>query len=575
MCGESGATAGLPGRGGGAGWRELFSTRMSESNEGIFEQDTPPATGRALKRLAIGAVVLVAAGVAAFFIHELRFAPKAAKKDYERAVADWAKAGLRDPLAPHAPVTPVPDAVNLLKVSPFDGLGVVGNPSGPAARWLKVDQFNFTKPQSPKPGSPRDHFGFDPAQHFVPATPPSKLIPKPAPGQTPARVFIETLEKEFPELTGMEVLVRERPELALPPMDWSTAPWTMPVLSFKYVRANSCVLTAYAGCRAIEGDGAPAATVVPVMLRYARAAGERGFLIDTMIANVVTKLSVPKLTRLALEKGLWTDEQIARVQTELARTRFSPALREALVEEMATGLKLAVGFAGQDPEADRLWAGLGGGNVQSGLANMGLGGIFPETKAWRNARTLLDRNRSILLCFDSKAGWDAAGLIAVHDAIALAEPGPDTELCDLAMPAYVKVLANCALTDCQLASAELGCALEHFRRKTGAYPETLDGLTPEFIAAIPGGIWKGQKLVYTRTAAGGYTLTWPGADLTDGFGGVQVDRTHPGPWDIEGHKIELPEFVTMFDTRMVTKAVARPVDVVWTMDAPPAAKKPE
>ena len=81
---------------------------------------------------------------------------------------------------------------------------------------------------------------------------------------------------------------------------------------------------------------------------------------------------------------------------------------------------------------------------------------------------------------------------------------------------------------------------------------------------LPGNIWAGHARTYTRTATG-YKLTWPASDYTDSFD--RTDTHHPGPWDIAGYKLELPDAITWFDTHTVTPGKP-PVDIVWEMRPP-------
>jgi hypothetical protein len=134
------------------------------------------------------------------------------------------------------------------------------------------------------------------------------------------------------------------------------------------------------------------------------------------------------------------------------------------------------------------------------------------------------------------------------------------------------VLCNAALTDAMVRSARLGCALELYRRTHGVYPEKLDALVPGFLPALPAPVWKGAPVAYARTAKGGYALTWPKGDKSAGLAVLNVEHTHPGPWEIFGESVELPATWRFLDSRKVTRATATPRDLVWEMDPPPERK---
>jgi hypothetical protein len=72
-----------------------------------------------------------------------------------------------------------------------------------------------------------------------------------------------------------------------------------------------------------------------------------------------------------------------------------------------------------------------------------------------------------------------------------------------------------------LDEARLACALERFRLKQGAYPATLEELTPGFVAEVPSDIYAHAPYRYERTDAGSFRLYSVGKDRHDDGG--QID----------------------------------------------------
>ncbi len=64
--------------------------------------------------------------------------------------------------------------------------------------------------------------------------------------------------------------------------------------------------------------------------------------------------------------------------------------------------------------------------------------------------------------------------------------------------------------------AQLACALELFRRARGAFPEKLDELVPDFIAAIPADLMDDAPMRYRRTPEGGFDLWSVAMNREDG-----------------------------------------------------------
>jgi hypothetical protein len=73
-------------------------------------------------------------------------------------------------------------------------------------------------------------------------------------------------------------------------------------------------------------------------------------------------------------------------------------------------------------------------------------------------------------------------------------------------PAFGFVAEKFVQTQSSIDLARVACALERYRLAHNEYPEKLDALAPEFIAAIPSDVINGQPLHYRRTADGNFVL---------------------------------------------------------------------
>jgi hypothetical protein len=72
--------------------------------------------------------------------------------------------------------------------------------------------------------------------------------------------------------------------------------------------------------------------------------------------------------------------------------------------------------------------------------------------------------------------------------------------------------------------ARVACALERYRLAHNEYPENLDALTPQFIAAIPLDVINGQPLHYRRSADGNFVLYSVGWNEKDDGGTPVVNE---------------------------------------------------
>jgi type II secretory pathway pseudopilin PulG len=68
--------------------------------------------------------------------------------------------------------------------------------------------------------------------------------------------------------------------------------------------------------------------------------------------------------------------------------------------------------------------------------------------------------------------------------------------------------------------ARVAIALERYRLAHGAYPESLDALSPQFIAKLPHDVINGQPLHYRRTSDGQFILYSVGWNEKDDGGEV-------------------------------------------------------
>ena len=68
--------------------------------------------------------------------------------------------------------------------------------------------------------------------------------------------------------------------------------------------------------------------------------------------------------------------------------------------------------------------------------------------------------------------------------------------------------------------ASIGCALERYRLSKGHYPDTLDALSPKFLAKIPPDVITGQPLKYHLEADGRFLLYSVGWNERDDGGTV-------------------------------------------------------
>jgi len=91
-------------------------------------------------------------------------------------------------------------------------------------------------------------------------------------------------------------------------------------------------------------------------------------------------------------------------------------------------------------------------------------------------------------------------------------------------PAIVTIIKKIAFAQSIVDLARVGCALERYRLVHGEYPQTLNALTPQFIAEVPHDIINGQPLHYRLRPDGQFILYSVGWNETDDGGQIVLTK---------------------------------------------------
>jgi hypothetical protein len=97
----------------------------------------------------------------------------------------------------------------------------------------------------------------------------------------------------------------------------------------------------------------------------------------------------------------------------------------------------------------------------------------------------------------------------------------------LMLPSLSNAVRKMALGQSAADLAGVACALQRYRLAKGQYPDSLNSLTPQFIAKLPHDIIDGQPLRYRRTDAGQYVLYSVGWNARDDGGTIATVKLNP------------------------------------------------
>lgn len=119
----------------------------------------------------------------------------------------------------------------------------------------------------------------------------------------------------------------------------------------------------------------------------------------------------------------------------------------------------------------------------------------------------------------------------VNGAVLRDSDNPYKFLAATAVPNFTRAWQTTAHNQAMVIEAQIACALERYRLANGAYPETLDALTPQFIEKLPHDLINGGPLIYHRTDDGKFLLYSVGWNETDDGGQVPAPLGRAGAID--------------------------------------------
>ena len=258
------------------------------------------------------------------------------------------------------------------------------------------------------------------------------------------------------------------------------------------------------------GHPAEAMQDVQFGLRLADTLKSEGFLISSLVRIGIAELALQPIWE-GLARQSWNEAQITEIQAALARMNVLEDYGHAMRVERAAALYFI----------DQVRAGK--------LRNLGNSRIGDDERAWdwskirylpggvfrQNQLTIARRYQEQLIpLVDVKAhrvDVDRANKAEDVPELKHFQPYPP-------LPAVSRSAERFARAQAELDLAVIGCALERHRLATGSYPDTLDALTPKFLARIPPDVITGQPLKYRLTEDGRFVLYSVGCNQSDDEG---------------------------------------------------------
>lgn len=329
------------------------------------------------------------------------------------------------------------------------------------------------------------------------------------------RDVLRALDSRQPELAQWREW-RTRPRSRFP-LDLQAGP-AMPFHHFSALQGAAIFFTMRMRANLALGDSAAAGEDFRDGLQAYRA------IVDdpTLISGLV-RISVLTIVAAGVGEGLrdraWADVDLQKLESELATIRIWDDYRLALASERGFGNSIDETLL-KSPRAQRVafFAPLMPGTLPSAFST-----VFALTPR----RLIRDNQLRHNQYFDellARAGDGGGAAIETGPTPSAPEHITDPVgrmyyfLFRMSAPVSGGITGNYASSAVRIDQTRIACALERHRLLHGAYPETLDALTPYFLPSLPLDPWSGAPYHYRRTEAGSFLLYSVGKNRVDDDG---------------------------------------------------------
>jgi len=305
----------------------------------------------------------------------------------------------------------------------------------------------------------------------------------------------------------------------------SESPWAILLPHLAQLRSCAMLLQLRSAAELQNGQLDKALDDVRLTLQLADKVRTEPILISHLVRAAMVQLALQSIWE-GLAGRKWSDAQLAALDAELARLDFVAAYRLGLRGDLG-GQTGEMELIRRKPEhlqdiADS-WDFDGHSThyaLPTGLASHLIPSGWLYQNEYRSVRLLLE---DYLPLADAAQGTFSPSLARRGDQVLAAETksaGLFNWYERIMLPALGNSARKFAYGQASVNLARTAIALERYRLAHGAYPESLDALTPQFIAKRPHDVINGQPLNYCRTPDGQFMLYSIGWNEMDDGGTV-------------------------------------------------------
>lgn len=283
-----------------------------------------------------------------------------------------------------------------------------------------------------------------------------------------------------------------------------------------------------------SGDSQKALADVRLTLRLSDSIKAEPILISHLVRIAILQIALQPVYE-GLAEHRWSDTQLAELDALLARENFLADYRTAMRGEMVLLQIGDIQYLRRHPDQIQTLDGENNGVLSlSGKTIMRLipSGWFYQNQ-YRCARMTTE---FFLPAVDIGRKTVSPEVISESERVLAAETrraGPYNILEKMLLPALSKAVMKFAYAQSAVDLARTAIALERYQLAKGSYPESLDVLAPQMIAAVPHDVIGGEPLKYRREADGRFILYSVGWNETDDGGAVVFSTGNTPDVDIK------------------------------------------
>ncbi len=338
------------------------------------------------------------------------------------------------------------------------------------------------------------------------------------PSATAAETTLKALSRFDPEMMELREAAGARHSTRFPIRYDFEPPWAILLPHLARMKVLVTFLNVRAVAELEAGHADDAFADLKLAWRLADGIANEPLLIDHLVRIACVNISL-QTVREGLARHAWSEAQLVEIERYLGSLNLLAELELGLRGEMAFSTAGLDYMRRQGFFVDPIMYMA----TEDGNAGMARGfNVMPSGWYYQNMLTISEIFHGYFFpTVDEKGRRVYPGISDKgNKAINSMRTGPYTIFAKLLLPALERAARKSSRIQVSVDEGRVACALERYRMKNGSLPETLEALTPSFIAEVPHDVIDGKPLRYRKEADGGYLLYSVGWNQTDDNGQI-------------------------------------------------------